>query len=41
MKVVGEYGVGQAIDPENRSEKLETLPYPLATMFVIIASILI
>ena len=41
MKVVRENCIGQAIDSENRSEKLEALTYPLAPMFVVVAGILI
>ena len=39
--MVRENGVSQAIDSENRSEKLEALTYPLAPMFVVVAGILI
>ena len=41
MKVIGENGISQAFDSENRSEKLEALTYPPATMFVVVAGILI
>ena len=39
--MVREHRVGQAIDPKNRGEKLKTLTYPLTSMFVVDAGILI